>query len=86
MGAHNKNDGKSETNNVPSVGRTTIPMLCYNCNQHGHFSYNCPHYDRLRQNQDSGSNVVGIVHMGIQPTQSNKYLKVINKQWVILNT
>ena len=83
---YNENYCRSESNHIPGVYRTTIYMLCYNFKQHGHFSCKFPHPYRRRQNQVNGRNVVGLIKVSIQLTQSKKYLKVINKHLILIDT
>ena len=85
-GVSNENYGRAKSNHVPGAYGTNIYKLCYYCNKHGQFTFNCPHMYRHRQNQGSGCYVFVLVQVTIQLNQSNKYFKVINKHWILVGT
>ena len=89
-GGHDKRSDCSQTNN--NTGRASVAgkdgnfydIICYNCDRHGHISYNCPEVDKRSQENKKGYNLTQVQFALAEKNNSNE--DIINENWILLNT
>ena len=83
-GASTKHSDCPQTNN--NTGKTSVAgkdgnfydIVCYNCDRHGHISYNCP---------EESKRGINITQLRLTLTQSNNGENdLINENWILLDT
>ena len=78
----NKNKGKAS---VAGKDGTFYDIICYNCNTHGHISYNCSDVDKRSQENKRGYNLTQLRRLTLaQKDISNK--DMIDENLILLNT